>query len=145
MSTYTASGADQIVLTTADSYEHNAAMSTSKIDLTQNFTLAFNLYLGTKDDTGADGIAFVLQNSGISAVGANGSGLGASGIANAVAIEFDTYYNSDSNDLVQDHTSFLIRITAVLFHILKQEVARYIRRQRHFLPILKMAIGMRLL
>ncbi|MDQ1264926.1 MAG: hypothetical protein QG635_76, partial [Bacteroidota bacterium] len=42
---------------------------------------------------GADGIAFVLQNSRNDAVGSNGGGIGYSGIPNSLAIEFDTYKN----------------------------------------------------
>ncbi|MFH1111899.1 MAG: hypothetical protein V1712_02410 [Patescibacteria group bacterium] len=43
---------------------------------------------------GADGLAFVIQNSSDSVLGANGGGIGYSGIYNSLAIEFDTYKNS---------------------------------------------------
>lgn len=78
-------------------------MSTSEINLTSDFSLSFNLYFGTNND-GADGITFILQNdpNGSSAIGSNGEGLGAKGITNAVAIEFDTYQNT--NELADDHT-----------------------------------------
>lgn len=57
---------------------------------------------------GADGIAFVLQRSGSTALGGNGEGLGYGprggtlGIGNSVAVEFDTFKNSwdpDSNHI----------------------------------------------
>lgn len=47
---------------------------------------------------GADGMAFVLQGVQATALGAAGGGLGYSGIAQSVAVEFDTYQGAtDSN------------------------------------------------
>ena len=43
--------------------------------------------------SGPDGFTFTIQNSGPSAVGAAGGGLGYQGIANSVAIKFDLYNN----------------------------------------------------
>src|ERR1035437_9305293 len=40
---------------------------------------------------GADGMAFVLQAAGVSALGASGAALGYGGIASSVAVDFDTY------------------------------------------------------
>ncbi len=42
---------------------------------------------------GADGIAFVIQNSGTAAIGYAGGSIGYEGIYNSLAIEFDTYSN----------------------------------------------------
>ncbi len=42
---------------------------------------------------GGDGFAFVIQNSGSNALGAGGAGMGYSFIPNALAIEFDTWWN----------------------------------------------------
>ena len=51
-------------------------MSTGRLDVRQNFTIAFDVNLGTSDG-GADGAAFVLHNDprGVNAIGAPGSGL----------------------------------------------------------------------
>ncbi len=45
---------------------------------------------------GADGIAFVIQNSSNFALGNLGGGIGYDGIPNSVAIEFDTYANDST-------------------------------------------------
>ncbi len=65
----------------------------------------------------ADGIAFLIQNSGLNSLGPNGCGIGfgdapdgtctpsTGGIANSLAIEFDTFQNTDINDLSNSHVS----------------------------------------
>ncbi len=45
---------------------------------------------------GADGIAFVVQNSSPFAIGKTGGGIGYDGIANSVAVEFDTFSNDST-------------------------------------------------
>ncbi|MDQ1266366.1 MAG: hypothetical protein QG635_1518, partial [Bacteroidota bacterium] len=42
---------------------------------------------------GADGIAFVIQAAGPTALGTDGGGIGYSGISNCLAVEFDSYNN----------------------------------------------------
>ena len=70
-------------------------MSTGRIDVRQNFTVAFEVNLGTSDG-GADGAAIVFHNDprGADAIGAAGTGLAVGGIQNGLAIEFDTYNSS---------------------------------------------------
>ena len=90
------------------------AMSSQRIDVSRDFTVAFEMYLGA-DDFGADGAALVFHNDprGAGAIGSTGGGLGVGGIADGLAIEFDTYANIPDNpgqpnaDIVADHTSFL--------------------------------------
>jgi uncharacterized repeat protein (TIGR01451 family) len=65
----------------------------------------------------ADGIAFVIQNSGLTALGPNGCGIGfgdapdgsctpaSGGIANSLAVEFDTYQNGDIGDISSSHVA----------------------------------------
>ena len=57
---------------------------------------------------GADGLAFVLQNSpgGVNALGGTGGELGLEGINQSLAIEFDTYANA--GDVNDNHVSVLI-------------------------------------
>ena len=59
---------------------------------------------------GADGFAFVIQNSNPYALGADGSALGYSGIANGLAVEFDTFYNYDRLDHYENHISIITRV-----------------------------------
>ena len=79
--------------------------SVGKVDFTKSFVLRFDAYLGTRDN-GADGIAAVFHNSpqGVNATGATGLGIGASGIANGIVLELDTYNNGTSlGDIPSDH------------------------------------------
>ncbi len=93
-----------------------AVMSNQRIDLRDDFDFTFNVFLGGKDGLGADGSAFVLHNSplGADAVGIGGGDLGAFGIANGLALEFDTYQNPDPayGDLVTDHVAWVDTDTA---------------------------------
>lgn len=74
-----------------------------KIDLSQPFNFTFDVFLGTIDANGADGIAFVLQPISTS-VGSSGSGLGFQGIVPSIGITLDTYQNSSpDNDPSYDH------------------------------------------
>ncbi|QEG34768.1 L-type lectin-domain containing protein [Bythopirellula goksoeyrii] len=60
---------------------------------------------------GGDGLAFVIQNSSVTALGDYGSGIGYGGVGdreaipNSVAVEFDTWKNSDLNDPNGNHVS----------------------------------------
>jgi hypothetical protein len=61
---------------------------------------------------GADGIAFVIQNSSSFAIGNLGGGIGYDGIPNSIAIEFDTYANDSEqienfNDPNDNHIAVL--------------------------------------
>lgn len=71
---------------------------------------AFEL-LGGSD--GADGLTFTIQNdpAGASVVGSEGGGLGYVGILNSVAVEFDTYRNTEW-DVNDNHVSIISGDTA---------------------------------
>ena len=58
---------------------------------------------------GADGLAFVIQGQGIDALGDGGKGLGYAGIANSLAVEFDTFYNHEVLDPYHNHISVQTR------------------------------------
>jgi uncharacterized repeat protein (TIGR01451 family) len=72
-------------------------------------TFTFELTGGNTADSPADGIAFVVQNSGVTALGPDGCGIGfgestsgcappTGGIANSLAVEFNTYNNGTGVD-----------------------------------------------
>ena len=73
-----------------------------KIDLTQSFDFKFNVFLGCKDLTGADGIVFVLQPISTS-VGTVGSGIGYQGVSPSIGVTIDTWQNTNINDPAYDH------------------------------------------
>ena len=59
---------------------------------------------------GADGIAFVIQNSSSVALGEAGSGIGYAGIFNSLAIELDTFYNYDQMDYYENHIAIMTQV-----------------------------------
>ncbi len=93
-----------------EALSHGSVMSAERISIASAFSLTMQIYLGTKDAAGADGMAFVLHNDplGDQALGGLGGAMGALNIQNGLAIQFDTYQNeSDANDIANDHTSFI--------------------------------------
>ena len=64
------------------------------INLSNSFDYKFSVFLGCNGSSGADGMTFILTNN-ITQIGAQGGGLGYSGLAgNSLAVEYDTYQNS---------------------------------------------------
>ncbi len=97
-------------LTPNNMNDEGSAMNNQTIDLTQPFDKTFGLYFGTIDATGADGIAFVLHTDplGPAAFGGQGHHIGYVGIANCLAVEFDTHFNNPTppqnvTDIAADH------------------------------------------
>ena len=69
----------------------------TKINLNSPFDFSFNVYLGSLDDSGADGIVFMLQPD-YNSLGTGGHGLGFQGIIPSIGISLDTYQNANPND-----------------------------------------------
>ncbi|CAM9683580.1 unnamed protein product, partial [Pylaiella littoralis] len=86
-------------------------------DTTFTFRLSSpSLRCNTMDDVythcrsrGADGVAFVVQGEGPTALGRSGMGLGYAGISNMLAVEFDTHYNPEMLEPFENHISVQIR------------------------------------
>lgn len=74
-------------------------------------TFQFQLGDGLGGPGGSDGFAFVIQNSDPNALGGGGGNQGYSNIRNSVAIEFDTFRNSEFDDPDQSHVSVQTRGT----------------------------------
>ncbi|NAS30970.1 LruC domain-containing protein [Flavobacteriaceae bacterium R38] len=87
---------NEIQLTPARNIASGSIQSNNKLNFLQDFSFDFEIFLGTKDLNGADGIALVFHNSplGVNAIGNFGAGLGAGGIENGIVIEFDTFAES---------------------------------------------------
>ncbi|MEZ4772688.1 MAG: T9SS type A sorting domain-containing protein [Bacteroidia bacterium] len=86
-----------------------AAWFAERISLNNSFIFEMDINFGSSD-YGADGIAFVFQNSSSkkNAIGTGGGGQGYAGITPSLTIEFDTYYNGSSvHDLADDHISYI--------------------------------------
>ena len=106
---------DSVVrLTPAMPQKQGAIWNTDQVYVRNGFTTEFkfrfsNPYNAFEDGSlpGADGIAFVIQNVNPTACGTNGGGIGFEGIANSLAVEFDTYKNSDPpyNDADGNHVA----------------------------------------
>jgi hypothetical protein len=107
-----------IQLTPDRPYSEGIAYNTQKLDLSFNFEISFDIYLGDNDE-GADGITFVIHNDPrqFEAYGTYGECMGygrwnpeylyGNYIAPSIAIEFDTYQNARQNDPQSDHVAYL--------------------------------------
>ena len=73
-----------------------------KISLRDSFDFRFNVFLGSTDAQGADGIAFVLQPISTQ-IGTQGGGLGLAGVSPSLGVTIDTWQNTSDNDPVFDH------------------------------------------
>ena len=106
----TVGGEDCIQLTDEINTQTGCAWSGSQIDFATNFTLTLDYYFGNNIN-GADGNTFTFQPSASTACGTNGGQLGAGGLVNALAIEFDTYDNDNPAhvyDMSCDHIAIEI-------------------------------------
>ena len=83
------------------------------INLEQPFDVQFKMNFGTNNgdgssaNAGADGMVFVMQTVGPTAIGGNGGAIGYEGISPSLGIEFDTYWNQQNGDLTNDHIGIL--------------------------------------
>jgi uncharacterized repeat protein (TIGR01451 family) len=99
---------NQVIVTKDLLNQAGSVWNLNKISLAKDFTITSTVYLGSKDANGADGIAFVLQNSpaGLNAFGdttGGGEWIGMKGIYPAIGIELDTWQNTNRGDPTCDH------------------------------------------
>jgi hypothetical protein len=125
---------DQCIMLTPDEpYSEGIAYNTKTIDMTGDFYIDFDIYLGNKDE-GADGITFVMHTDPrrFQAFGTYGECMGygrwnpeyayGAFISPSLAIEFDTYYNPTQNDPEVDHMAYLENGTNYHFVDVKKPV-----------------------
>ncbi len=99
--------ADDVVrLTSETNSDFGGIWSFNTIDFNNDFSISAELYFGTLDGSGADGIAFVIQplsnNEGLS-----GGGIGFQGITPSLAVEMDTWFNSGMDPTSSDHMAII--------------------------------------
>lgn len=98
-------------LTDAVANEVSSIWYEELMDLTLPFELQFKMNFGSysnqnpgpNNNSGADGMMFVLQNQSSTALGGSGQGMGYGSMTPSLGIEFDTYYNGDLGDIYPDH------------------------------------------
>lgn len=95
-----------IIVTSNNIWQIGSVWYTDLLDLSQPFTLEFQMNFGNLDANGADGMAFVMQTVGPDAIGTDGAGFGFQGFNPSFGIEFDTFHNGDLGDLTSDHVAF---------------------------------------
>ncbi len=95
-------GNDEYRLTSAIISDTGAIWNSTLVNLNQPFHFDVDLYFGTNDLSGADGIAFGLQQLSNQQLGFGG-GIGYAGITPSLFIEFDTWQNTNNGDLINDH------------------------------------------
>ena len=100
-------------LTEAVGSQVGAVWYEETIDLAQPFDLQFKMNFGTNSGNGssltpgADGMVFVMQTIGTSAIGNAGDGIGYEGFLPSLGVEFDTYWNEGNGDLLDDHIAII--------------------------------------
>lgn len=100
-------GADCFQLTDETDFLGGSVWSLNRVDISEPFDLQFQVFLGCKDGSGADGMAFVLQQVSNN-VGGAGGGIGYAGIQPSIAVELDTWSNpSPTNDPAYDHMALM--------------------------------------
>ena len=104
---------NRLRLTPADFDETGAAWVNLRQPVGDGFDTTFQFQITDLVNTGADGLTFVIQNGdqifpgagGLTALGGGGGGMGYYGIANSLAVEFDTWFNGDFSDPSENHVS----------------------------------------
>ncbi|WP_242204324.1 lectin-like domain-containing protein [Aestuariivivens insulae] len=88
--------------------QYGAVWYTNQIDFTEDFEIVFDAYFGVNNDNGADGIALVFKPNSVPELGGLGGEIGYGGISHSLAVEFDTWQNTDYNDPAADHIGLMI-------------------------------------
>jgi hypothetical protein len=95
-------------LTPAKEGQAGSAWTPTKQRVADGFAAIFQFQITEVQGPG-DGFAFVVQNQSVFALGGGGGDLGYGGIPNSLAIEFDTWWNSEYADPQPTHVSIHTR------------------------------------
>jgi len=99
---------NRIRLTPSVVFNGGAAWYNTKVSVASGWETVFKFQIPGEpksSPSGADGIAFVIQNDSVSALGALGGYIGYEGITHSLAVEFDTHWNQDFGDPDENHIS----------------------------------------
>lgn len=99
-------GGDCYAATANTAWQNGAIWYNDPINLNDAFHLQFTANFGS-DPAGADGLVFVMQQVGNTALGTDGEGMGYSGFSPSLGVEFDTFQNFNLADIVSDHMAVL--------------------------------------
>lgn len=100
--------------------QSGSVWNVNKINLQESFDFHFDINLGSNDQSGADGIAFVLQPISTS-IGSTGGGMGYEGISPSIGVAVDTWQNYEDNDPSSDHIT--IHKNGIIDHSSATDVA----------------------
>ncbi len=110
---------NKIVLTNSMNYQRGAVWQKIQFNVNKSFETTFSFRMINPKTAssnidlplpGADGIAFVIQNSSHEAIGGFGAEIGYNGIPNSIAVEYDMFYNDNTskyNDPNGNHVAIM--------------------------------------
>jgi gliding motility-associated-like protein len=93
-------------LTSDVNWQVGSIWNGEKVNLNESFLVAVNLFLGCKDEDGADGIVFGLQPLSTS-IGTAGGDMGFGDVEPSLGVEFDNFQNVDYDDPTFDHIAII--------------------------------------
>ena len=98
---------DRCFQLTSDNYwEYGSIWSKQAISLADPFEMELELFFGCNDLEGADGLVFIFHPYSRQR-GSRGEGMGFAGMAPALGIEFDSYFNAHLGDPTFDHIALM--------------------------------------
>ncbi|OJX56878.1 MAG: hypothetical protein BGO89_10145 [Candidatus Kapaibacterium thiocyanatum] len=132
-----------VVLTETQPYSDGAVWSRKQVEGMGGFATTFTFRMTNGNDNelpdgslpGADGIVFVVQNSGPTALGKSGEGIGYEGMPKTLAVEFDTYLNPARRDVSSArHWSSIVSISQVCWDSVRPARPGWALRPRRASP-----------
>jgi len=75
------------------------------LSLSGGWTTTFQFRITNPTNGGADGFSFIIQDAGANALGSTGGNIGYTGIPRSLAVEFDTWQNTEINEPNGNHVA----------------------------------------